>query len=492
MMSSLWFAFLCVAVFSIGAFLLPPSSDASLRRRLNSTVWREDPLSHEAEEDKPFTIIFVSDLENRYRGHDIRRSQYVVNYIKNLKDSNLVFNQPYSDIFIKPKLVIHGGDISHQWSCNGFKWFILGGCRNAQDEYKDVWDRLYKAGIPMISAYGNHDWNARDGTGNPWGSETDQPRDENTDFINRWSNEFTTLSYEKSAKLTNGNLEYEEFYPTGDIGQSMFRATYGGIQIVNFNSAFNWQSYDRTDNGMVYDADDQFERLSRSLDRNMKTIFFEHYPLNKGGSIGSQSPSRNTALSLIREFGEGVAHFSGHFHVNRVYPYTAAEPNFNDYVAPYPHIWNGNEPGFLAILMSRTQGVLQVKTLDIPGLEDGDKCMPFNYVNIREAFFGFWPETNDWFKTYANEERPNEDGGDESSAATPRDNSLGSNGANELGRGTISDATRCCNTCKSGKQSWSGEVGWFVCGQVDDEAEARLEEIIEVPELETWSEESTR
>jgi Calcineurin-like phosphoesterase len=456
---------------------LPLSDSASLRRQTET--------SRNGTEDgdgTPFTIIFISDLETKYRGHDIPRSQYVINYVRDLKHDNLVFDAPYSQHVIDPKLVIHGGDISHMWSCDFFEWFILGGCRNPQDEYRDVWNRLYEAGIPMISAFGNHDWRVRNGTGNPWGSGADEPRDEETDYINTWSNEFTKLSYEKSVKVTEGKLQYEEILPTGDIGQSVYQATFGGIQIVNFNSAFNWQSYDRTKNGMVYSADDQFARLSRRLDRSLKTIFFNHHPLNKGGAIGEQTPSVDAMISLIREFGEGVAHFSGHYHVNLVYKYDAAQPTFNDYVAPYPHTWNGDEPGLLAVLVSPTQGVLQVKKLDIPGLNSGEKCLPINYLHWRNHFFGFWPETSDWFDwiTLASEGKGN------------HSHLENSNNQNSNARGfpnSISDVTRCCSSCKAGMQSWSASQCSFVCGEVDDSAEAFSEDIANVPDDKMFREE---
>jgi Calcineurin-like phosphoesterase len=303
---------------------------------LNCTWLRSKRDEDEETHNDAFTIIFISDLENKYRSHDIRRSQYVINYVRDLKDENLVFDEPFQEHTIKPRLVIHGGDVSHMWSCDNFVWFLLGGCRDPEDEYKDIWDRLYEAKIPMITAFGNHDWRARNGTGNPWEEGSDLPRDDEADLINSQSNAFTRLSYQKSRELTDGKFEFHEIEPTGTYGQSMYVATYGGIQIVNFNSAFNWQSYD---GGGVYNADDQFRILSQSLDRSLKTIFFSHYPLN--GVFRQQTPSLSNVTSLIREFGQGTHHFSGHYHVQRIYTYDDAEPSFNDYVAPYPHTWNG-------------------------------------------------------------------------------------------------------------------------------------------------------
>jgi len=409
-----------------------------------------------------FTIIFISDLENKYRGHDIDRSKYVIQYIRDIKEKQLMYDGNYSHIPItKPRLVIHGGDVSHMWSCDNFEWFLLGGCRDPRDEYQDIWNQLYEADIPMISTFGNHDWQAVRGTGNPWGqdiSDHDQPRTEETDYINFWSAEFVRQSYEKSAALTQ-KLQYQEILPTGIFGQSMFRATFAGLQIVNLGSAFNWQSYD--DYG-VYSADDQFQRLSESLDRSMKTIFFSHYPLNKRGPLEQQSPSLSTATSLIREFGTGVHHFSGHNHVENIVRYTEKEPHFNDYVAPYPHTWNGKEPGFYALLVSKEKGLLQVKTIDIPGLEAGTKCIPWTYLNTRHHFYGFTPE-----KDGIPEGSPTTTtatGASSNSDSTFRSIDMDDKRLMELFE-DWSDVSLCCNRCKSGRIEWSANVGWFVCGE---------------------------
>jgi hypothetical protein len=96
--------------------------------------------------------------------------------------------------------------------------------------------------------------------------------------------------------------------------------------------------------------------------------------------------------------------------------------------------------------MSRTLGVLQVKTINIPGLEDGELCIPWNYLNTREYFFGLSSSRGITRQTW-----------------------------NDIARGNhtipetldVSDVSCCCNRCKAGKQSWSSEANWFVCGEVE-------------------------
>lgn len=429
-----------------------PKQHPSLRRRQqeNNYTGTGNSKNNKEDIDDPFTIIFVSDVENKYRGHDIARSKYIINYIRDLKEEQIPFDGEYSDNIVNPKLVIHGGDMSHMWSCDNFEWFVLGGCRDYEDEYKDIWNRLYNANIPMISSFGNHDWRALVGTGNPWGDRPTEPRNEEADYINFWSNKFTQVSYQKSNKLGVGDFQYEEIPPTGKFGQSMYRATFAGVQIVNFNAAFHWQSYD---DGGVYTSEDQLKRLNATLDRKMKTLFFSHYPLNSYGLEVPEKPTLDEVKAMIREFGENTHHFSGHIHVQGIREYNDAFPNFNDYVAPYPHIWRGNEPGFFAILVSPKLGILQVKTINIPGLEPGERCVPFGYLNPRDYFFGFKPEMDGL-------PRKVPDDADKRNVSTPR---LDQQNESINKDGLFLNRDLGCHACKSGGQTWSAERKCFVC-----------------------------
>ena len=370
----------------------------------NTSSSTQSKQEEEEEDAQPFTIIFVSDLETKFRGHTIDRSRYVVNYIASLQEQNLYFDGPYQDQPIDPQLVIHGGDISHFWSCFEFQVLHVGRCRTPADEFRDVWDRLYKNGngngdpIPMISSFGNHDWYPSPETGNQWSTRLRQ-RTNIADTINRQSSEFVKETYLRTAEIIrnqedgNNKFEFEEVKPTGEFGQSMYRANFRGLQIASFNAAFNWESYD--DRG-VYSAEDQLERFSSVLDRSKKTLFFSHWPLSKR-RLRTQKPSLKEVTTLIGEFEDGSHHFSGHYHAEMVEEYprtntdgtTSSSGTFRDYVAAYPHAWAGRDPAFLAILASKKDGILQVKSIPIPGLDDGEVCLPVNYLTLRNNLYMF-------------------------------------------------------------------------------------------------------
>lgn len=414
-------------IFFIIGFSLTAWTDALFLRRRDSNTTSEtggqanSTVSAEGGgESDPFVIIFVSDLETKFRGHDIDRSRYVVRYIRDLQEEQLFFDGNYSNYQIKPDLVIHGGDIGRHWACDTPRFLFIGGCRTPQDEIIDIWEQLYEANIPMISTFGNHDWKPTAGTGNPlWEGATTRERDSEVDRINRQSPEFVTLTYERSAQI-DPSFEYNEIPPTGAIGQSMYKATFRDFQLASFNAAYNWESYD--DHG-IYTADDQFRRLSNALDREKKTIFFSHFPLSSR-RLNEQTPTANEAKALIREFGNGTHHFAGHYHAALIEEYNEALPHFNDYIAPYPHHWGGREPGFLAILASKEEGVLQVKTINIPGIADGEVCLPVNYLNVRNRIYGYTP----FFET------------------------------------NFEDISLGCDRCKAGRHIWCPSKWRYICG----------------------------
>jgi hypothetical protein len=310
----------------------------------------------------PFTIIFVSDVENKYRGHSVGRSDFIISYIKDLATKGIYFDGAYAGNKVDPQLVIHGGDISHMWSCENF-W----GCRSPDDEFDDIWDQLYDSGIPMISGFGNHDWAPVTGM-NEYLWKGDGDKTDKTNKINRQSSSFVQKSYEKAKDTSNGALTYTEFPPSGDIGQSMYKANFRGLQIGHLGCASSWESYNTNDDS-VFSSEEQLDQLDGNLDRNAKTIFFSHYPVHS-----LEQTDEDRLKDLVLQFS-GAHHFSGHVHTAKknTYPKHGTK-TFTDYIAPYPHIWSDDKPGVYAILASAAGGVLQVKTIEINGWENGRIC----------------------------------------------------------------------------------------------------------------------
>ena len=321
-------------------------------------------------------------MECSFRNHSVERCRYVLEYIRDLAQQNLYFDDNYASKKIDPQLVLHGGDNNQQLGCRDETDTSL--CRTVQQEWDDVWKTTFEGELPLLSAFGNHDWHTAAGTGDTssqvWGDPS-EPRVERTDVVNRRAQEIVAKTYEESAKL---GVVSEEFAPMGEIGPSMYRSTFRGIQIASFNAAVFWESYD---DGGVYNSDAPFNALFASLDRNMATLFFQHYPL--GGACQFSdfwcscvgvfcSEYVQKTVDRIQEFPRAI-HLAGHKHKPRTNDFSTSifEPNrysFVEYVAPYPHTWDGLTPGFYAMLVSPTEGILQVKQVDVPGLEDGEPC----------------------------------------------------------------------------------------------------------------------
>ncbi|CAB9501066.1 Intercellular signal essential for a variety of patterning events during development (By similarity) [Seminavis robusta] len=440
-----------------------PTASASLRGTFASTDTATQTLSTETgtptelyttaptqeEDDAFYTIIVLSDVENNWRGHNIARSRYIVQYIRDLSKLDLYFEGDFSDHKIDPQLVINTGDISHFWSCHNpnYLYSFTGNpaCRSPHEEFRDIWGQLYKAGIPMISSYGNHDWRPRIGTGNPYRGTPRRPRDPEADNINLWSSEFVQMSYELAAAW--GDLTFKQIPPVGDIGQSMYTSNFRGLQIASFNSAPNWQSYD--DRG-IYSADEQFRRLSETLNRTQPTLFFSHFPLSSN-RLGNQTPSAETVVKFIQQFPAGTHHFAGHYHAASIERYNG----FNSYIVPYPHTWVGREPGYLALLVSKLKNkVVQVQAMTIPGLQDGTLCYLPGGVNFAMNIrYYMSPQSGILWRPWG-EHFGNLFGGARS------DNDAEASNEEEDG----------CDRCKAGKQYWSpSRLGW-ICGDPPSEA----------------------
>ena len=226
-----------------------------------------------------------------------------------------------------------------------------------------------------------------------WGSN--DTKTFTTDAINIAAQELVHRSFTESTKRSL-DFAFEEIPPPGSIGPSFYRAVFRGVQIVSFNCAVNWESYDQE---QVYSSMEQFQQLADTLDRSMTTIFFQHYPIRF-----LPAPFESMVIDLLHEFNQSAVHLSGHVHRPSQRDYSGGgegEYPFSDYVAPYPHSWptdcsSCNDPGFYSLLVSPTQGILQVKQTNIPGLQDGETCQPFSTCRQCHSRVFFWPSVHEW------------------------------------------------------------------------------------------------
>jgi hypothetical protein len=284
---------------------------------------------------KPFSVIFISDMEAEYRGHNSEWCLKIVEYITNLGNQEFTYDDIYSSVKIIPELVIHGGDISDgvhgSWAKHGDS--------ASNTLFSSIWQKLYDSKIPMISAMGNHDF-----------SET------YSNSIRKQAKKFVSDSYSKSKDLVGVDFKYVEIPSKKDKDkQSLYVSTYGGYQFVNLNN------YSPQDTDLAF-----LTEVSESLDETKKTLFFGHYPLS---FLPNQV--RTNMINIISRY-PNTAYFSGHVHVKENDTYSVSTNRFVDYVAPYPHPWEEPPgsgkyltPGMYAVLLDPAIGVLQVKFLPI-------------------------------------------------------------------------------------------------------------------------------
>ena len=171
-----------------------------------------------------------------------------------------------------------------------------------------------------------------------------------------------------------------------------FHSTYKGVEIINFNTFLYQPSYFYPEGWPVscnlllggagcqtfVSAEPQISRMSDLFDPagDGTALFVQHYPLtttdnwwsdfDASGTTATQKKDR--LLGLMSQFDHATL-LAGHIHVASQHSHQFDGRTFQEHVAPYFGGNNLDDPsrggGFLALLVSPTDGVLEVKT--IPG-----------------------------------------------------------------------------------------------------------------------------
>ena len=261
----------------------------------------------------------MADMENRYRNHHNDWCEKIASYIKNFGGTNTYFDT-YPQIKVDPKLVIHGGDLSD----------VTWGWDFTADELFDLtYQQFYNANIPMISVLGNHD----ETNGIPH-SEADM---------------FVRKSFNKAESLSS-DFSFDEILKDSISKNSYYVAKFKGVQIATVNDALE-------------STGTQWSTFKSKLDTNKPALFFSHRPL--GDQMREEAKLGTDLIDYISTF-PNPNHYAGHDHVY----YTENLGSFTSYVAPYLHKEEKENDsgvyhpsGFLALLVSTTQGVLETKLI---------------------------------------------------------------------------------------------------------------------------------
>ena len=272
---------------------------------------------------------------------------------------------------IDPELVILGGDISEDR-----------GTSVGAD--LPLWQPLYDAGIAFIAGFGNHDWDPEFWSDGPGYSLAGHLSNESTTG-------FTRETYRRSAQLT-GDFSYREVAPSSTHGPVTFHSAYKGVEIINFNTFLYQPSYSYPEGWPLScnvllggagcqrfaSAEPQIARMSNLFtpERTRTALFVQHYPLSTTDNWWSDYDTSGTTvtqkkdrlLGLMSQFDHSVL-LAGHNHFASQRSHQFQGRTFQEYVAPY---FGGNNlddltrgGGFLALLVSPTEGVLEVAT--VPG-----------------------------------------------------------------------------------------------------------------------------
>jgi hypothetical protein len=332
------------------------------------------PTTTEPLTNEPFTVFFLGDSETRMRGNTAEELERYVANLASYRSSRVEYFSHGGGIHrISPELVILGGDISADRS-------------TSIDADLGLWKPLYDNGIAFVAGFGNHDWEPLNfGDDGPGYSVSGHLSNEST-------NAFTRETYRRSATLTS-KFRYREVGPTSTHGPVNFHAVYRGVEIVNFNTFLYQPSYYYPEGWpltcnllgggagcqIFASAEPQIERMANLLTPTFTrtALFVQHYPLSTNDNWWSDYDTSGTSiaqkkarlLGLMSRF-EHVALFAGHNHSDLRTTHQFAGRSLPEYVAPYFGGGNGDDPsrggGFLALLVSPTKGILEVRTVLAP------------------------------------------------------------------------------------------------------------------------------
>lgn len=315
-----------------------------------------------------FTVILIGDAEPRMRGNTDSEVARAVRNLVSLKSSRVRYfdTNGGKQYRIDPKMVILAGDISADRTTS-----------IAAD--LPLYEPLYAAGIPFIAGFGNHDWET------VWNAE---PHTEAGRLANEATTAFTRETYRRSGAMPGG-ITYRELGPTASHGPTTFYATFKGVDIANFNTFLYEPSYDYpadSPNGctastsgpcpIFRSAEPQIAAMDAVARRtpSRPLLVVQHYPLSTSqlfwSDYGTTSHSYGQRRERLLQFmatHDKVALLAAHNHTSKKTIHAVNDRIVGEYIAPYFGGAGGRKQsragGALAILVSPTKGILEVKEL---------------------------------------------------------------------------------------------------------------------------------
>lgn len=352
-----------VALVSAACAPTPPGGSGGGPTTTSTTI----PLG-----DEPFTVIVIGDSEARMRGNTNEEiSTYVADLIALRGERAEYFARDGGVHRIDPELVVLAGDISLDRG-------------TSIDADMPLWAPLYDNGIAFVAAAGNHDWEPVTFSDGSAGYSV------SGHLSNESTKAFVLESHVRSAALTD-RFRYRSVGPASAHGPEHYVANYRGVDIVNFNTFLYQPSYRYPDGWPLscnllaggagcqqfVSAESQIERTEALLDDSgaRTALFVQHYPITTpsnwwGDSDASgltTSQKQQRLLGLMDRY-EHAQLFAGHNHsplIGRQHSF--AGRTFLENVTPFFGGANADDltlgGGALAVLVSPTQGVLEVRLL---------------------------------------------------------------------------------------------------------------------------------
>lgn len=350
-----------------GALITPNPSDIEIKdgKMITFTVTSESGekrmYQYYITLDNWFTAIICGDAEFNMRGNDSTKICQYVEKVLHLNENSYRYT---SHSYLKPTtgLFIMAGDMDKDRGGN-------------LSDFDSVFKRVTDAGIPLITLYGNHDWEPDywDDGSVGYSLLSGLPSNKRSlNVVNTYLERSKTLGIEDVHVFTSTHEQVSPFTFRFRGIRFYIGQTYW-FQPPYTSSLFGASTFYAPDEEIILPLENHIENSWKED----PAVWVQHYPLtcedrwwlHQNGSGKSQdsnlgnwttaSAKRTKLKELIRKTNN-PAFFAGHTHSEATYTHSDALPSFKEYISGYfakGKAW--------MVLMREGKGVMEVKSIQL-------------------------------------------------------------------------------------------------------------------------------
>ena len=311
--------------------------------------------------DNWFTVIISGDSEIGMRSNDSNKTKAYVKKAIDIHKYSTYSYSTYNYITPKTELFIMAGDMDQD--------------RGGQlSDFDNVFKQVTDAGIPMITIYGNHDWEP-----DYWGDDS-KGYTLTGHSSNRRTLNVVDTCIERSKPLGISDVHVFTSQRSGQVNPFTFK-----FRNVRFYMGQNYWFQPPYSSGILsatfYAPDDEIinplENYIKTTWKDDAAVWIQHYPFNcadkwwvhqndagksqdsNKGAWQTASAKREKLKELIR-MTKNPIFFAGHNHTEATHTHSHINGNFKEYITGYFPTGKA-----FMVLMKEGVGVMEVKSIQL-------------------------------------------------------------------------------------------------------------------------------